>query len=162
VHPKGAYFTRGSGHDKLGRYTEMPEQYQEVVDRLVRKHKNAALAAPQPVIERRPGARLGLVTLGGCDGGALEAIAALAEKGTAVDYLRVRAFPFAPSVEEFLREHDTNFVVEQNRDGQLAMLLLAETGVERVRLRSLLAYGGFPLSSHQVVEGVERHMEKRS
>ena len=34
VHPKGAFFTRGSGHNKYGAYTEDATEYQEVLDRL--------------------------------------------------------------------------------------------------------------------------------
>ena len=48
VHPKGAFFTRGSGHNKFGGYTEIPDEYQEVVDRLLRKHKAAAQHVPGP------------------------------------------------------------------------------------------------------------------
>ena len=48
VHPKGAFFTRGSGHNKFGGYTEMPDEYQEVMDRLLRKHKEAAGFVPAP------------------------------------------------------------------------------------------------------------------
>jgi len=66
VHPKGAYFTRGSGHNKFGTYTEIPDEYQEVVDRLLLKHRAAARHVPPPVIERRPGARFGVITTGGC------------------------------------------------------------------------------------------------
>ena len=57
VHPKGAYFTRGSGHNKFGGYTEIPDEYQEVVDRLLLKHRSAAQHVPAPIIERRAGAR---------------------------------------------------------------------------------------------------------
>src|SRR6185503_1832884 len=112
VHPKGAYFTRGSGHNKYGRYTELPDEYKEVVDRLARKHHAAAKYAPQPIIEKREGATIGLVSLGGCDGGVREAIEELARQGIVCDYLRVRAFPFADSVEEFLRAHSKNFIIE--------------------------------------------------
>jgi 2-oxoglutarate ferredoxin oxidoreductase subunit alpha len=158
VHPKGAFFTRGSGHNKFGRYTELPEEYQEVVDRLARKHKAAAQVVPPPVIERRPGAACGLVTLGGCDLGVREAIDLLARRGIAADLMRVRAFPFAAEVEEFLASHEINFVVEQNRDAQLRTLLIAETGVSKERLRSVLAYGGYPLSAVDVVENVTRQL----
>src|SRR5450432_2588398 len=69
VHPKGAYFTRGSGHNKLGKYTEIPDEYQEVVDRLTHKHKSAAKRVPPPDIRTQPGAdgKIGIVTVGGCD-----------------------------------------------------------------------------------------------
>src|SRR5690348_14689531 len=68
VDPKAAYFVRGSGHAKSGAYTEIPDEYQEVLDRLARKQKAAAAVVPAPVVIRRPGAQFGVITLGGCDG----------------------------------------------------------------------------------------------
>jgi 2-oxoglutarate ferredoxin oxidoreductase subunit alpha len=162
VHANGAYVTRGSGHNKFGGYTETPQEYQEVLDRLLRKHKAAAEHVPLPVITRTPGARFGVITIGGCDPAVREALAILAELGTPADYLRIRGFPFQKSVEAFLYEHDMCFIIEQNRDGQLRSLLTLETCVPKDRLRSVLAYGGFPLSSRDVVEGITRQLEVRS
>jgi 2-oxoglutarate ferredoxin oxidoreductase subunit alpha len=159
VHPKGAYVTRGSGHNKFGGYTETPDEYQEVVDRLARKHKAAADFVPAPVIHRREGVRFGVVTLGGCDLAAREALDLLAADGMPGDYMRVRAFPFNNEVQAFLAEHECCFVVEQNRDAQLRSLLTLETGVAKDKLRSVLAYGGFPLSARHVVEGITSQLK---
>jgi 2-oxoglutarate ferredoxin oxidoreductase subunit alpha len=159
VHPKGAFFTRGSGHNKLGGYTETPDEYQEVMDRLARKHKKAAQAVPGPIVRKEPGATIGLISLGGCDGAVREAVDALKKEGLAVDYMRIRAFPFDDSVDAFINAHHKNFVIEQNRDAQLRTLLIAETSVAKDRLRSVLVYGGFPLSSRHVVAGVKKQLE---
>jgi 2-oxoglutarate ferredoxin oxidoreductase subunit alpha len=156
VHSHGAFFTRGSGHNKLGGYTEIPDEYQEVVDRLARKHRSAAKAVPAPVIENQPGARIGVVSLGGCDPAVREGVALLAARGVKVDYLRVRGFPFDDTVEAFLNGHDTNIVIEQNRDGQLRTLMINETNVPKEKLKSLLVYGGFPLSARHVLDGVQK------
>ena len=51
VHPKGAYFTRGSGHNQYGGYTEDSQEYQIVVDRLRKKWMTAAQLVPPAVIE---------------------------------------------------------------------------------------------------------------
>jgi 2-oxoglutarate ferredoxin oxidoreductase subunit alpha len=161
VSPKGAYLTRGSGHNRLGGYTELPEEYQAVVDRLAEKHRAAARFIPPPVIETRSPrgkgkgrASLSLVTLGGCDAAVREAIALLAEQGVHGDYMRIRGFPFGADVETFLNAHGLNYIVEQNRDHQLKSLIALETNVAKEKLKSLLFYGGFPLSAGQVVEGV--------
>jgi len=154
VHPRGAYFTRGSGHDKYGRYTEDSELYQEVVDRLKRKVNSSGATSPQPLIERQDGAQFAIVTVGGCDRAVREAIAQYAEQGIAVDFMRIRAFPFADSVEEFLAEHEHNYIVEQNRDGQLHRILLLETEIERRRITSVVNYNGLPLSAHHVTSGI--------
>ena len=154
VSAKGSYFIRGSGHNKYGGYTEIPGEYQEVMDRLARKHKAAAAFAPSPEIRRREGARFGVIAAGGCHPAVLEALDILAERGVPADYMRIRAFPFHEDAEAFLDEHDFYFVVEQNRDAQLKSLLTLETGVAKEKLRSILVYGGFPLSARHVVDGI--------
>jgi 2-oxoglutarate ferredoxin oxidoreductase subunit alpha len=159
VHAKGAFFTRGSGHNKLGGYTEIPDEYQEIMDRLARKHKKTAKAVPPPVIRNQEGATIGLVSLGGCDGAMREAVDVLRAEGIVVDYMRICAFPFDDSVDAFINAHPKNFVVEQNRDAQLRTLLIAETSVSKDRVDSILVYGGFPLSSRHVVTGVKKKLE---
>jgi 2-oxoglutarate ferredoxin oxidoreductase subunit alpha len=156
---KGAYFIRGSGHDKFGHYTEIPDQYQEVVDRLKLKHAAAASHVPSPIIERREGATVGIITIGSCDLAVREALDELAERGIVGDFLRVRGFPFVADVREFVESHERCFVVEQNRDAQLRSLIAIETGVAPERMSSVLAYGGFPLSAQQVVNSVLTQME---
>ncbi|MDQ6699459.1 MAG: 2-oxoacid:acceptor oxidoreductase subunit alpha, partial [Acidobacteriota bacterium] len=159
VHPKGAFFTRGSGHNKFGGYTEVPDEYQDVVDRLLRKHKSAAKYVPEPEIHKRPGAMFGVVTLGGCAPAVREALDILEARGIVADFMRIRAFPFNDSVEAFLLDHDFCFVIEQNRDAQLRSLLTIETPVPKDRLHSLLVYGGFPLSALHVIDGISKHLE---
>jgi 2-oxoglutarate ferredoxin oxidoreductase subunit alpha len=151
---RGAYFVRGSGHDKYGGYTEVPDRYQEVVDRLALKHSAAADHMPAPVVERRHGARIGIITVGSCDLAVREAAEILDDDGIPVDVMRVRAFPFGGGVREFLEDHETCFVVEQNRDAQLRSLLILELGVQPSSLQSVLVYGGFPLSAKHVVDGI--------
>lgn len=160
VHSKGAFFTRGSGHNKFGGYTEIPDEYQEVVDRLALKHKASAKFVPAPIIERRSGAKFGIVTVGGCDAAVREAVGQLAAQGIEADFMRIRGFPFGEDVEAFLEEHSTNFIVEQNRDAQLRALLLLETRISKDRLVSVLAYSGFPLSPLHVVEPILRKVGK--
>ncbi len=159
VHPGGAYFTRGSGHDRFGRYTEDGELYKEVVDRIARKIESAGNHVPGPEIRTTEDARVGIVTIGSCRGAVLEAIDRLGAEGIALDYMRVRAFPFPDSVQEFLEAHDMNVVVEQNRDAQLLRLLLLETDVGRDRLASVRDYRGFPMTAEFVLDGVRKHTE---
>ena len=161
VHPKGAYFTRGSGHNKFGGYTEDGDEYVEVVDRIDRKIQRAAKAVPAPFMRPAPGgAKLGLVTVGGCHAACVEAMDLLAADGVPLDYMRVRGFPFGDDVTRFLEAHDVNFVVEQNRDGQLRSLLMLETGVPIGKLESVRYYGGFPMSAHHVISGVKARIEQ--
>jgi 2-oxoglutarate/2-oxoacid ferredoxin oxidoreductase subunit alpha len=154
VHAKGSFFTRGSGHNKLGGYTETPDEYQEVVDRLLKKHKASAKFVPEPIVQKRGDSQFGVVTLGGCDLAVREALDLLAERGVIADFMRVRGFPFSQTVEDFLQDHDFCFVIEQNRDAQLRSLLTLETAVAKEKLKSVLVYGGFPLSARHVVDGI--------
>jgi 2-oxoglutarate ferredoxin oxidoreductase subunit alpha len=146
VHPKGGYFTRGSGHNQAARYTEKPDEYLEAMDRLTRKFETAAGLVPESVLVRTGQTTpWGVISIGGCDGAVREAIELLSEKGVHVDYLRIRAFPFAKDVQAFLDNHERIFVVEQNRDAQLKSLLTLETDVAKDRLISVLHYSGVPI-----------------
>jgi len=160
VHPKGAYFTRGSGHNKYAGYTEDSAEYQEVLDRIDRKIQRSTKALPAPVLKGRKGATMGLVTVGGCHAACMEALDLLEKDGVLIDYMRVRGFPFGSEVQQFLDAHEVNFIVEQNRDGQLRNLLTLETGVPMEKLESVRYYGGFPMSAHHVIEGVRAKIEK--
>ena len=159
VHPKGAYFTRGSGHDRNAAYTEDADAYQEVVDRIARKIAGAAAAVPAPEIRRQAGAEIGLVSIGGCHAAMLEAVDRLRAQGMAADYMRIRGFPFDTPVADFLNEHDLVFVVEQNRDAQLRSMLAIETGVPRDHMIPILDYGGLPLTAQRVVTAVTAHLQ---
>jgi 2-oxoglutarate/2-oxoacid ferredoxin oxidoreductase subunit alpha len=154
VAPNGAYFTRGSGHDSLGEYTEAPQRYREVVDRLAAKHAAAAGYLPVPLVEHHAGARVGVITLGSADAAVRESLEELAERGVLLDYLRVRSFPFHPAVGEFIGAHDRCIVVEQNRDGQLRSLLVAEAGAAPERLGSVRCYDGLPVSVPDVMDRI--------
>jgi 2-oxoglutarate ferredoxin oxidoreductase subunit alpha len=159
VNAKGAFFTRGSGHNKFGGYTEIPAEYQEVMDRLLLKHKASADHVPAPIIQKREGAKVGVITLGGCDPAVREGLDLLEHRGVPCDYLRLRGFPFPQSVTDFIMSHDITYVVEQNRDAQLRTMLLLETEVPKDKIKSLLVYSGFPLSAQQVIEPLLKDLE---
>jgi len=159
VHPNGAFFTRGSGHNRFGAYTEDSDEYAEVIDRIDRKIQRAARFVPAPVTRLVPGATIGLLTVGACHAACVEALDQFAADGVAIDYMRVRGFPFGDEVTRFLESHETNFVVEQNRDGQLRSLLMLETEVAAEKLQSIRYYAGFPLSAHHVVTGLKGKLE---
>ena len=157
VHPKGAYFVRGSGHNQFGAYTEDSVEYQQVVDRLLVKWSTAAKLVPEPVIRRsRKSAKWGIVAVGSCDAAVTEALDQLAKKGIHLDYCRIRAFPFGKKVTKFLEQHDRVFVVEQNRDAQLKSLLTLETDYPKARMTSILEYGGLPMDCRGIVTALEQ------
>ena len=160
THPKGAYFTRGSGHNKFGHYTEDDQEYTEVVDRIDRKIQRATKTLPAPIVRLAPGAKLAILTVGGCHAACNEALDLLAKEGIALDYMRVRSFPFGDDVARFIESHDLTFVVEQNRDAQLRSLLQLETGLPIDKMDSVRYYGGFPMSAHHVIAGIKARLDK--
>jgi 2-oxoglutarate ferredoxin oxidoreductase subunit alpha len=154
THPKGAYFTRGSGHNQYGGYTEDSTEYQIVLDRLRRKFDTAKSLVPTAVLTGRGNQDVGIIAIGSSDGAVHEALDELKRKGLGLDYLRLRGFPFGKEVEEFLATHSKIFVVEQNRDAQLRSLLILETAVEKSKLQSILYYAGLPMAADVIVGGV--------
>jgi len=159
-HPKGAYFTRGSGHNMYGAYTEDSNEYKEVVDRLRRKWETAKSYVPGPAIFYNEKLRTAIVSIGSCDGAVIEARDRLHESGIDVNYMRVKAFPFDEQVEQFIDAHDRIYIVEQNRDAQLRSLLLLETDVDATKLMSLLFYDGLPLNARGIVAAIVQDQAK--
>jgi 2-oxoglutarate ferredoxin oxidoreductase subunit alpha len=104
--------------------------------------------------------KCGFLTLGSGDVAVREARKKLLANGTELDYCRVRAFPFTEELERFLREHETVFVVEQNRDAQFRSMLLMETEADRKQLVSILHYNGLPIASSHVEDAVLSHLDK--
>ncbi|GAB5458977.1 MAG: 2-oxoacid:acceptor oxidoreductase subunit alpha [Henriciella sp.] len=156
AHPKGAYFLRGSGHNKYGAYTEKGDEYQEVVDRLHEKWKSAAEAVPAPVtINAKAPARYGIIAIGGSDGAVKEARDRLEADGVMLDYMRIRGFPFSKEVEAFIDAHEEIFVIDQNRDAQLRGLIIAETNAPKEKLVSIRHYSGEPLNFRFVYDAMQ-------
>jgi len=156
---KGAYFVRGSGHNKHGFYTESSSEYKELVDRLLVKWKTAKTLVPKPVLKRaQEETNIGIIAYGSSDGAVIEALDNLAARGIHADYMRVLAFPFNGEVTEFVEKHETVFVVEQNRDAQLRTLLILETNTDARKLVPVLHYNGMPIPSECVVKGLCEHL----
>ncbi len=160
VHAKGAFFTRGSGHNMYGAYTEDAAEYQQVVDRLRRKWETAKTLVPAAEVEYSERCRVGFITVGSCDAAVREARDRLAQAGVQINYLRVKAFPFGADVQAYLDNHDRVFVVEQNRDAQLRSLLLLETQVPPDKLVPVLHYDGLPIHADAVLSAVNGHLAR--
>jgi 2-oxoglutarate ferredoxin oxidoreductase subunit alpha len=160
VHPKGAYFTRGSGHTKYGAYTEDSAAYQDVIDRLLVKWETARKILPKPEIQYSKFNKAGLITIGSGDGACVEAMDRLAKQDVGLNYCRIKSFPFSEEVGEFIEQHDVVYVVEQNRDGQLRTLLINDIEADQRKLVSLLHYNGMPINSGFVVDAVLEEIAK--
>ena len=160
VHPKGAYFTRGSGHTRLGAYTEDSAAYQDVVDRLLVKWETARSILPGPAIEYSEFNKAAIITVGSGDGACREALDRLAAENVGLNYCRIKAFPFHDDVRDFIDQHDVVYVVEQNRDAQLRTLLVNDIEAPQDKLVPVLHYNGMPLNAGFVVERIQGEMKK--
>ena len=153
-HPKAAYFTRGTGHDDTSGYTEKPDEYVKLMERLARKFENARKLAPGPITVKDGTSKIGFLAYGSTDFALRESLDQLdREYGQKVDYMRIRAYPFAHEIHDFVASHERVYVVEQDRDAQLASLLKLDLPAEQVvKLRSILHFNGLPLDARTITE----------
>jgi 2-oxoglutarate ferredoxin oxidoreductase subunit alpha len=153
-HPKAAYFTRGSGHNDAAIYTERPDEYVAVMERLSRKFESARKLVPGPVTVKDGTSKIGFLAFGTTDFALRESLDQIEkEYARKVDYMRIRAYPFAHEIHDFVASHERVYVVEQNRDAQLASLLKLDLPADQtVKLRSILHYNGLPLDARTVTE----------
>ncbi|NCN70712.1 MAG: 2-oxoacid:acceptor oxidoreductase subunit alpha [Rhodoferax sp.] len=156
THPtKGSFFTRGTSKDAYARYSERGPDYIYNMERLLKKFKTAADLVPQPIVQKadQP-TRVGAIYFGSTTPAMREALDVLSEDGIHVDGMRLLAYPFPQSVEQFLAEHDTVFVVEQNRDAQMRTLLINELDANPKQLVKVLHYDGTPITARFIVSAV--------
>ncbi|MGA7832496.1 MAG: 2-oxoacid:acceptor oxidoreductase subunit alpha [Terracidiphilus sp.] len=153
-HPKAAYFTRGSGHNDAAAYTENPDEYQALMKRLALKFEKARDLVPAPVTVRDGSSKIGFLAFGSTDCALRESMDQIKKRYRKdVDYLRIRAFPFAHEIHDFVAAHERIYVVEQNRDAQLASLLKLDLASDQaVKLRSILHYNGLPIDAESITE----------
>jgi 2-oxoglutarate ferredoxin oxidoreductase subunit alpha len=151
-----AYFTRGSGHNAKGQYSERPDDYVENMDRLARKFESARKAVPAPVVDLNPKAKIGFIAYGTSQYATEESRDQLREE-TQVEtsYYRLRAYPFTEDLVRFVDAHERVYVIEQNRDAQLLQLMKLELTPERcAKLRSVLHYNGLPIDARSITDDV--------
>jgi len=153
-HSKASYFTRGTGHTDTAAYTEKPEEYVALMERLALKFEKARELVPAPVLVRNPGAPIGFLAFGSTDCALVESLDQISKRyGVQADYLRIRAYPFAHAIADFIAQHERVYVVEQNRDAQLASLLKLDLPPDQVvKLRSILHYNGLPVDAESITE----------
>ncbi|HJT97263.1 MAG TPA: 2-oxoacid:acceptor oxidoreductase subunit alpha [Rhodanobacteraceae bacterium] len=156
THPaRGSYFTRGTSRDPYARYSERGPDYLYNMERLLKKFETAKALVPQPIV-RKAAARTkyGALYFGSTAPAMSEAIEVLEDAQMHVDTLRIRAFPFADAIADFIAQHEHVFVVEQNRDGQLRTLLVNEFGIDPARLAAVLHYDGTPITARFIAGAI--------
>jgi 2-oxoglutarate ferredoxin oxidoreductase subunit alpha len=154
--PAPSFFTRGSGHNAMAVYSERPDDYQNNLDRLARKFETAKTLVPAPEVEITAGAKIGVVNYGSSMFAVGESRDQLREEhGIETSSLRLRAYPFTPALEDFVRRHDRVYVVEQNRDAQMLSLMKMDLDSALLtKLRSVLHYNGMPIDARSITDGI--------
>jgi 2-oxoglutarate ferredoxin oxidoreductase subunit alpha len=154
-HPAAAYFTRGSGHNEQAEYTERPEDYVRVMNRLSQKIENSRTSLPEPQAEIGTSAKIGIIAYGSTHHAVDEGREQLKTGyGIETDYLRIRALPLSPAVGPFIEAHERLYIVEQNRDGQMRSIISLDHPAHAARLRSVLHYDGIPIDARFITNRI--------
>jgi len=152
--PRGAYFTRGSGHDEMAHYTENPEAYSRVMARLKKKFDTARTLVPPPVVEDDKTAKVGIIAYGSTHWAIVESRDQMREQRLPTSYLLLKALPLTQDVQAFVERHERVYVVEQNRDGQMADIIRLEMPALAARIRSVCSYDGLPINARTVSDAI--------
>ncbi len=157
---KGAYFTRGTTRDPYARYSERGPDYIYNMERLLRKFKTAADLVPQPVLRNAAKkTSIGVIYFGSTSPAMREALDVLEEQDIHLNALRLCAFPFPQSVDDFIARHDKVFVVEQNRDAQMRSMLVNELDVSPKQLVKVLHYDGTPITARFIARAIRENLQ---
>ncbi len=153
-HPRSSYFTRGTGHNEYGKYSEDPNVWVRGMERLVKKIDHSRQVLPKPILMTRKDAKIGIISAGSTDPAIVEACDRLEEKGLPVDYMRLRALPVGTEVHDFIRSYDRVYIVEMNRDGQLHQILSLEAPDRANQLKKVALMDGLPLTAEWIYEQI--------
>jgi 2-oxoglutarate ferredoxin oxidoreductase subunit alpha len=157
-HKLAAYFTRGTGHNEYAAYSERPDDWEHNLDRLHKKFETARTLVPEPIIDEREGAKVGIISLGSNDPAIVEARDRLHAAGVETSYLRLRALPTTQSVRDFITKYDKVFVVENNYDGQLYRILINAQPTSAPSMVKAAKCDGWPLSARWITETVMQNL----
>ncbi len=159
-HPRAAYYTRGTGHDEYAGYSEEPQNWHDLLNRLKKKFEVAKKLLPKPIIETMDSSAIGIISFGSTEPAVQETRQILAKEGLHSDFMRIRAYPFIGVEREFIQNHPINYVVEMNRDGQLHQLLRMEYPELAGKIRSFAYTDGLPLTARQLVDFIHQNEEQ--
>lgn len=164
THPtRGSYFTRGTSRDEYAVYTEDSAAYKRNMDRLIRKWNTAKDMVPAPQLyQKKNKSKYGILFFGTSTYSAQEAMDILEEEDVIVDAIRLKAFPFNQTVEDFINSHDKVFVIEQNRDAQLKSLMMIELHADPNKLISVLNYDGMPITADNILKQITSNLSENN
>ena len=164
THPeKGAYFTRGSSHDEYARYVEDGEINAKNLSRILKKFAGAYSYLPKPTYKQDTNASSkGLIYFGSTEAAMQESLDLLSSFGYPIDAMRIRSFPFGPEIWDFIDQHESVYIVEQNRDAQMRTLIMAEGEINPLKLISILCFDGAPITAKFISESIVEHLDEKN
>jgi len=154
---KASYFARGSGHDADAKYSEDEKDYKETLDRLRKKFETSRKFVPKPIVETQEGVKTGIICFGSSYEPVREARDRLKAAGLKTNHLLLRALPLTEETRKFVAAHDVIYLVEQNRDAQMASIFKDEWPDLATKIVSVLVYDGLPVTTLEVVRQIRRH-----
>lgn len=160
VHPsKGAFVARGTSRDEYAVYTEESPAYKRNMDRLTKKWDTIKTLVPKPeVYQSKNESTVGVLFFGTSTQSAMEAVETLRENRVTIDAMRLLAFPFGAEVQQFVAQHETVIVIEQNRDAQLRSLLITELDEPPTKFLSVLNYDGLPITADFIYRSITNQL----
>jgi len=160
THPtKGSFFTRGTSRDENAAYTEDGTIYARNMDRLLKKWDTLKDIVPAPYLYQKENrSAYGVIFFGTSTYSAEEAMDMMGHGNVSFDALRLRAFPFNKTVEDFIDAHEKVFVIEQNRDAQMRSLLINELDASPQKLIAVLNYDGLPITAATIIAQINKSL----
>ncbi len=159
-HPSAAYFTRGTGHTAKAVYSERPDDWEQNLARLEKKHETARTYVPKPVVDTREGTEVGIIAFGSTDGAIQEARDILRKGGLETSYIRLRALPLESTLTDFINAHKRLYVVELNVEGQMRSLVRLHAPERAGDIRSMACLDGLPMTAKQVTNYILQQEQK--
>ena len=152
--PLAAYFTRGSGHTEKATYTEKPDDYVNLMNRLNHKFDTARTYVPKPEVIEEKEAKIAIIGFGSSHVAIQESRDQLSEQKVKTSYYRIKALPFTPELRQFVEKYSIIYVVEQNRDAQMRGLIRLELPDLATKIKSILHYSGLPIDARTITDAI--------
>ncbi len=158
--PMSAYFVRGTGHNTKAVYSERPDDWEQNLKRLERKHETARTMVPKPVVDKREGAEIGIIAFGSTEGAIEEARDHLRKQGIEASFLRLRALPLEQTLTDFINAHKRLYVIEMNVEGQMHSLVRLFAPERATDIRSIAHLDGLPFTATFVQNAILEQEQK--
>lgn len=157
---KAAHFTRGTGHNSEAKYSESPEDYLYISNRLKQKLEFAKTIVPAPEIHLQKNSKKLLVYYGSSTEACLEFLKVRVDASEIWSSVRIKAYPFSEDLQAVFASHEQIWIAEQNRDAQMRSLLSLQFVKHAAKMRSLLQYDGLPMSAEHLLNVYEEENSK--